>query len=63
MKKVFMSVAVVAMMAAAVACGNKKAQEVTEEACCEAVEAVDSVVAAVEEAVDTVVAAVEEAAQ
>ena len=47
-----MSVAVVAMMAAAVACGNKKAQEVTEEAA-ETVEA----------AADTVAAAVEEAAQ
>ena len=63
MKKVFMSVAVVAMMAAAVACGNKKAQEVTEEAAETVEAAADSVVAAVEEAADTVAAAVEEAAQ
>jgi hypothetical protein len=64
MKKVFMSLAVVALMCAAVSCGNKaKKAEVVEEAT-EAVEAAadtvaavaDSVATEVVEAVDSVVA-------
>lgn len=60
MKKVFMSLAVVALMCAAVSCGNKaKKAEVVEEAT-EAVEAAADTVAAVADSVATeVVEAVE----
>lgn len=61
MKKVFMSLAVVALMCAAVSCGNKaKKAEVVEEATEAVVDSVaavvDSVVTEVVEAVETVVA-------
>lgn len=64
MKKVFMSAAIVAIMAAAVACGNnanKKAEAPAEEAT-ECVEEKSDVQAAAEEAVDAVKEAASEKA-
>lgn len=57
MKKVFMSAAIVALMAAAVACecNNKKAEAVEEPAAEEIVEACDSTAVEVAEAVENAV--------
>ena len=61
MNKVFMSVAVIAMMAAAVACECNNSKKAEEEPAQEAVEACEEAAEACEEAAAEVAEAVEEA--
>lgn len=62
MKRVFMSLAIAAMMMTAVACGNnanKKVEDAVEDAATEVEEAAEAVDSIITEAVDSVAAAAE----